>query len=287
MSNSKIAAIVASVLFATSDARTGLGMEIINYDSSVLPQTTFLGVHASPTPGLPAGISYGQFTWHGPVLDTHRPLSGSIGEVVSNGDQSRFFGMGGHDMYEVLQPTGTRRLEPSGVPEISWSMGMTYDVARDRLITATLGGEGFLYSFRPQTDEWSVISSLNHLDLTAIAYYPPNDHLYGLSRGDGLLLHKFDSDGNQVDVQSLSIPLLASFIDRSVQLIAVDDYLALIQYPDSRGRGVPNGLEQGRPAIYAIKPTSGQQFLVVPEPASLALCGVASAGLAWVRRRRP
>ena len=47
---------------------------------SQLPQDPFFAVYASPTIGLPAGLSYGEFTWLGPVENTLEPISGSIGK---------------------------------------------------------------------------------------------------------------------------------------------------------------------------------------------------------------
>lgn len=252
-----------------------------------LPATSFLAVHARPTPGLPDGISYGQFNWDGPILDTHKPLSQRIGEVAANADGSRVFGMGGHEVYELSPSGGATQLTPQGVPELSWTMGMTYDTKRDRLITATLGGEGFLYSYQPGSDEWSVLASLNNLDLTAIAYFPPNDHFYGLSqqsRDGRLTLHEYDSDGQLLGSQPTDLALVASFIDRSVQLVAAGDYLALIQYPGSRQFPPPSV----DPVIQALQVANGDTFLVIPEPSSLAVAAISIACLASgaLRKRR-
>ncbi len=251
-----------------------------------LPRTPFYAVLASPTPGLPSGISYGEFSWLGPKVETLLPLVGSIGEVAANGDRTRFFGMGGHQVSELtFNPSTTEMLDPQGVPELSWTMGMTYDTTHDRLITATLGGQGFLYSYQPGNDQWSVISSLNGDDLTALAHFPPNDHIYGVGAGAGgadtssFSLYDFDSNGTLLSRRRLDIPVLASFIDRSIQLIAVDDYLAFIQYPADAG------LDQ--PTIYAIDPIAATAHLVViPEPSAFLLAALGLLGLLGYGRRR-
>ena len=175
--------------------------------------------------------------------------------------------MGGHEVVEFTQPFQQSTL----IADVSWAMGMTYDPVGDRVITATLGGEGFLYSFALDNDQWSVIASLNNADLTAIAYSPTHDRIYGLGAwgSDSFDLYEYNSNGALLSRRGMDAPIVAGFIDRSIQLIALDDYLAVIQYPDR------DGFPQ--PTIYAVDPVTAQAFsVVVPEPTTFT---VASLGI--------
>lgn len=147
------------------------------------PQRTFKAVLHPTASGLPNAGRYGDFTLSGPVTESFVALPAPVGEVLCDPSGRHVIRMGGHDLYRLdLKNQTATRLIARDVPEISWAMGIAYDTKRDRLLLATLGGEGFLYSYKPDDDAWSLIASLENVDLTAIAYYEPLDRILGLLR---------------------------------------------------------------------------------------------------------
>src|SRR6185436_11322539 len=60
---------------------------------------------------------------------------------------------------------------PLELPELSWPMGAAYDSVRQRVLVVSLGGEGFLYGYAPGNDVWSLVTSMNNLDLDSLVYH--------------------------------------------------------------------------------------------------------------------
>jgi hypothetical protein len=249
------------------------------FPASSLPDAIFQAVHR-PQNTRPA---YGNFKLSGPLEKTLRPLPSDIYKVAQNGS-GYLFGMGLHDVYSLSPDLSeAERLMSFNVPELNWTMGITYDSLRDRFLTATLDGDGRIYSYRPNNGRltWSVVHSLENVDLNAIAYMPTQDRLFGLGRRfmGAFSLFEYDPEtGAPISEISTRIPHFRGLDDRTIQFTTVDKYLAVVQYFESR----PNP----DPTIYLIDPVTNEQWLVVPEPSSVAL-GLVSLALlaAWKRRR--
>jgi len=121
----------------------------------------FKAVVQQSTRGLPNVGYYGDFTTKGPVTASLKSLPRNIGEVVSDGTGKLLFGMGGHELYRLdLSKRKATEIVATGVPEISCAMGLAYDTKRERVVLATLGGEGFLYGYDHKKDSWAVVSSM-------------------------------------------------------------------------------------------------------------------------------
>lgn len=212
-----------------------------------------------------------------------QPLPSNIYKVAHN-DDGYYFGMGGHEVYELSPDLSqAQQLTPFNVPELNWTMGITYDSLRDRFLTATLDGDGRIYSYRPNNGRltWSVVHSLENVDLNAIAYMPTQDRLFGLGRKFNGAFSLFEYDpqtGAPIAEVATRFPQPGGLADRSMQLAPIDKYLAVVQYSETR----PNP----DPTIYLIDPVTNEQWLVVPEPSSVALGLVGLTLLAaWKRRR--
>lgn len=237
---------------------------------SELPTTTFSAVQ--PRPGRRESL-FGDFTFAGPVGPL-TPLPFRITKAVVNGTA---FGISHHDAFEFTLGSSTASmLQPSDVPELSWTTGITFDSLRERILISTLGGEGFLYALDPNTRDWSVVNSLNQIDLTAIAFSASRDRVFGVESRSHFSLHEYSAAGELLESQHLAVPVLTHFTDRATQLIEVDGLLALLQYP------------QGTldPVIHAIHPETGEAWLVVPEPASWLLVSPVVTTLLFKRVRR-
>jgi hypothetical protein len=213
------------------------------------PGSTFKAVLHQTNGGLPRGALYGDFTSEGPVANTLVPLPDNVGEVVSDSTGKLLFAMGGHELYQLdLANKKATRIVAKGVPEISWAMGLSYDTKRQRVLMATLGGEGFLYAYDPKSEAWSVVGSLNNVDVTAIAYLESLDRVFAIASdraGDGeearAILYEYDAEsGKPIQHRSIDLPIVGDFIDRALQLIPFNDSLVFVQMPKSaQGAGLP------------------------------------------------
>lgn len=214
-------------------------------------------LHAS-NGGLPQGALYGEFTMQGPVQATLVPLPRNVGEVVSDG-QGNLFGMGGHELYQLDAVSyETTEIVAKGVPEVSWTMGLAYDTKRNRVLLATLGGEGFIYSYDHANESWSVLGSLDNVDVTAIAYLEPSDRIFAIAadrspgrEGQALLYEYAAESGELVQHRSIELLIVGEFIDRALQLISVDNTLVFVQMPKA-------AKDSGALVIHMIDPKSGE-----------------------------
>lgn len=170
-----------------------------------------------------SGISFQDYTTTGPV--------GSMdllpGEYSVPDEGGRYFYTADpHYVLQIDSQTGNvRNLElPANVPELSWPMGAAYDSLRQRVLLVSQGGEGFLYAYAPTQDTWSVVTSMNNLDLDAIVYHAATDKLFGI--GSGPVLLQMSADGAQQ--RSIRLPVLPWQLGpggmRS-ELVSVGDYL--------------------------------------------------------------
>jgi hypothetical protein len=81
------------------------------------------------------------------------------------------------------------------VPRISWPVGAARDPETGRLYGVTLGGEGYLYSFDPETGRWAVETSMNNTDATGMIFDEAGRRLVilaGAFRGPKILFHGMD-----------------------------------------------------------------------------------------------
>jgi hypothetical protein len=150
----------------------------------------------------------------------------------------------------------------SGVPELSWPMGMAYDSKRDRVLLASLGGEGFLYAYSPAAQRWSVVASMDNRDVNCLVYHAADDCLYALqvlhSDGGAPLLYRLSAEGAYLG--ELRLPVLPFSLGpgggRS-ELVSVDEYLVLLVGPETRWSMDPR--QEFR--MYLIDPRSHQVWL--------------------------
>jgi hypothetical protein len=174
----------------------------------------------------------------------------------------------------------------------SWPTGLTFDTKRNRLLVSTLGGEGFLYAFSPETHAWSTVRSLAEEDIHSITYSAAQDALFALTGppegpANWVSVVRYTPDGSPAGTFNLT-PALPDDIDASKsQLVAAGDQLVLITQPFNDPLN-PSGPATQR--SYRIDTASGHltalgDVRVVPEPAAAALW-LGAAGAMAIRRRR-
>jgi hypothetical protein len=142
-----------------------------------------------------------------------------------------------HFVWKIDSQTGSAQnmqLPPS-VPELSWPVGIAFDSMRQRVLLVSLGGEGFLYAYSPAQDTWSLVSSMNNLDLDSLVYHAPSDSLFGVgvSWGDGHpVIHELSADG--APRRTIQLPVQPFRIDpgdHRSELASVGEYLVLLIGP--------------------------------------------------------
>ena len=225
----------------------------------------FKAVVQQSTRGLPNGGYYGDFTTKGPVTASLKSLPRNIGEVVSDGTGKLLFGMGGHELYRLdLSKRKATEIVATGVPEISCAMGLAYDTKRERVVLATLGGEGFLYGYDHKKDSWAVVSSMQYVDVTAIAYLETTDRLYAIgsdamgSRQERPVLYEYDAEsGFCLRKMPIDLPIVGEFTDRALQLIPLGDSLIFVQMPKSENQAKAVATEFV-PTMHRINPKTGK-----------------------------
>ncbi|MBX9624518.1 MAG: hypothetical protein K2X82_11980 [Gemmataceae bacterium] len=203
------------------------------------PAPVFPAVLFTATGKFPHEVAaaYGDFTLAGPKADTLKPLPKAVRHVASDPAGKRLYGISNHAVFRVdIAKGGTTELKPpADLPKLSWTCGIAFDTKRERVVVATLGGVGHLYSYTPKTGEWAVISELDNLDLAALAYDAQADRLYGLyqpHRG-GPKVGVFNAEGAVVGAVDLSDPmfpakLVQDPVGRPVQLVVVGGELVVI-----------------------------------------------------------
>ena len=237
-----------------------------------------------------------QFTPFSAVYDTIRPLDGRVEHLAFDPTSGRYFGSMGHRVYEIDPDSGGLTQlagQPFQNPLISHPSGMTFDTKRGRLITATLGGAGELYSYHPDTGQWALLASLNNLDLQGLTYVETEDAFYGMSKGgnsgsgiESLIpdLIRFNADGQVTRRVSIAtrLPIDSEW---GHQLFTVGDQLGLLT------RAVPDldrPIEDAASRFLLIDPATGDVtysgIIVVPEPGTVLL--VIACGVVLTRRRR-
>ena len=150
----------------------------------------------------------------------------------------------------------------SSVPEVSWGMGLTYNVIRDQLLLVSLGGEGFLYAYSPASNRWGVVTSMHDLDLAGMTFHQADGRLYGLRSvyGEATRPAICRLDGSGRVASEILLPLLPFGLDpggNHAELVSVGDYLVLLLAPPTHQPSYWLGEER----IYLVDPRDGRNWL--------------------------
>ena len=249
----------------------------------------------NPTEGLfHGGGSAAAFSPLGPVDGTlvGTPSGARVKHVAFEPATSTYYAVGAQGVPIQFGRDGVAAPLPASPYEISWPTGLTFDTKRNRLVLSTLGGEGFLLGYSPGQRKWSMISSLNNVDINSLTYSADDDAFYALESGPAdydetpMRLLRYDAQGRPAGTISLS-EYIPTSIGYDSQLTATGDRLSLLTPP------VPdlyNPLAPPQVRSYLIDPHTGATtFLgtvsIVPEPTSAAALLVFGAGTLLGRRR--
>jgi hypothetical protein len=167
-----------------------------------------------------------------------------------------YYGAESHEAWRIdtVANTSSEMTLPAGLPEFSWAWSGAYDRTRGRFLVVSFGGEGYLYSYTPSNQQWSVVRSMDNLDLSAIGYHEATDELFGLSmmfsECDRPRLYRMDPNGNVLDSTPLPIIPFGRYGVRA-EIVSVDDYIVILM----ESRGSWNEPIDGR--IYVYDPRTG------------------------------
>jgi hypothetical protein len=238
-----------------------------------------------------------EFTPFSAVYDTIRPVDARVEHVTFDPASGRYFGFVDHRAYEIDPESGEMTImpgQPLDNPEVSWPSGMAFDTNRRRLIVATLGGAGEFYSYELDARRWSLLASLNNLDLQGLTYVESEDAFYGMSRGgnggsepEALVpdLVRFDAQGRVTGRVSIAtrLPMEGNW---GHQLFTVGDKVGLLTQAVA---DLDHPLEDLASRFLLIDPATGDVtysgIMVVPEPAAAMLIFVSATSLVRPRRR--
>jgi len=153
--------------------------------------------------------SIGTFTLAGPKLDTLRPLPANTRYVAYDPEANQYYSINRSSVHKVDLATkkSERMLGGPNVPEIGWACGIAFDSKRKRVIVVSLEGVGRMFAYAPKSEQWSLVTELNNVDLSGITYEEQADVLYGLHRqrlgGGGLVLSHYNARGAVIKTTEL------------------------------------------------------------------------------------
>jgi hypothetical protein len=217
----------------------------------------------------PASLGFGPHTVFGPLL-------GEL-EYITVQQQLRELDPRGvcrpDESFALVNPaTGRRDVLPwkatSSLPPISHICAFAYDSKRDRWIVIGQTEAGFqMFAVTVADQEWSIIRSVDKIDLHTLCYSQEDDAYYGLAYRfdyrDGLALYKFHPDG-AILAKGIVPGLKGRFGPDHrpwLQLISTSEYLVAIII---RHGTVGQPLDQGDVYSNVIDPDSRRLVFTTP-----------------------
>jgi len=223
-----------------------------------LRKVRFRAGYRTYNPDYPgARLSLAEFTHEGPLVTSYKKLPYDASHVVYDPQDRRIFAIGRRDVYEVDPKSGEGTPMPvrDALPELSGPCALAIDVPGRQVFLASQGGEGYLYCYDLKKNVWSEISSLENQDLKALCYDPRTEYLHAIVNDRQCRLITMTRSGKVVDSTPIRVPGESFRFDSSMQLVALDRYVAVLtsQPEDSRRRPLPGN-------IVLFEPKSGRRL---------------------------
>lgn len=225
----------------------------------------FHALHFTATPrGHGMTRAWAEFSPTGPIVPTIQPAPGNVKHIAIDPKGPTYYGISGHGVVKVDIKTGksTVMVIDGNLPRLSWPCGLAFDTKRRRLVLISLGGEGFMYSYTVDDGKWSLITSMNNRDLSALTYSSEDDMLYGMGQTHdrGLTaLYCFSPKGGVVSQATIDKPINPGGHHfpggGGGQLIAVGRQIVILGPP------LPDFGTPGEPMVsrsYLINPRTGK-----------------------------
>lgn len=227
---------------------------------------------ASQLPSLEFQLSFHNRGSGGDVFTRRYTLAGPRDDssllpatrVIRDGGTRYYYGLQWHEAFRVDTQTDTEQPfePPATLPELSWPWGLTYDPQRNRVLLVSFGGEGHLYGYAPNTEQWSLVRSMENLDIESLEYHAADNSLYALTVFGGDCsspsVVKLNPDGEVQSRFPLNLHGYGLSLGRhNTELVSVGAYLMLLLEP-SHPHG---GYEDSESRMYLIDPRNGQSWL--------------------------
>ena len=236
---------------------------------------------------IPRRTDIAEFTPLGPVRTTAR-LREHVEQLTQDPESGRYFGLAWRKVHEVDLATGQSVPLPDEPGSSSSTRGLTFDTKRNRLVAATVGTGGGLYTYGPDDQKWSLLRSIDIIDFQALTYVAAEDAFYGVNEGwhtsSQANLIRFDADGRETFRTPIATRLRIGG-HWGNQVFPVGDNLGLLTNP------LPDLDRPDLPPqtwFLVIDPQNGEVLysgaIAIPEPGVVTL--VAGCALLLVRRRR-
>ena len=207
-------------------------------------------------------FTWGAFTPTGPIAKTLKPVGKNTKQLAVDPRGPRFFTIGRNGVAELyLGAEKTQSIDiAANLPKLSWPCGLAFDTKRRRLILTSLGGEGFMYSYAVDDKKWSLVTSMNNIDLSCLAYSAERDVFVGLKTnhaGNQGTLLTFSATGALLQQTPLDkrIPFDRQLHQSVTQIAAAGRQVVIIAPPR------PDLQTPGNPItsrIYLVDPRSGK-----------------------------
>ncbi len=228
-------------------------------DPAQLPNLSFEMSFYSGSPT--GGVFARHYTLSGPQ-DGGRLLPAM--RLVPDASGTRFYGTESQDVWQYDSQHGLVTMTlGSGVPQLSWPVGVTFDNQRNRVLLVSLGGEGYVYAYSVANSQWSLVSSMNNLEANGLTYHAPDDTLYVVSGTyedyhPRVVLRLNSTGQSQGQIALPQMPFNFTPVEYRTELVSVGDYLVLLIEPSYQ---YGSGLVPQESRIYLIDPRTSEVWL--------------------------
>ncbi len=212
-------------------------------------------------------VSYGEFTWAGPDVESLRPVPQGASRVAHDAAGQKYYAIGGHGVIEIEADFKTAHVLDLGldVPRLSWPSDITFDSKRRRVLLTSSGGGGYLYAYDIAQKQWSALMEKHGVE--CITYHPDHDVLFGIGLAMGSEaarpdLCRLDMQGKLISRTPMTGIPAGSLSGGpgvcGIQLAPAGRHLALVASP----HGVrPRSSERNETLIYLVDPDRAQARL--------------------------
>jgi hypothetical protein len=128
------------------------------------------------TAGVQMKSDVAQFTIDGPIESSLRTLPLAVAHVAIDPRGPTYYGLSRNLVRIDIKANTVTDLPADGdFPEMEIPCAAAFDSKRNRVIVATLGGEGFMYAYDATKGQWSLMRSMYGIDLHCLTYSAEED----------------------------------------------------------------------------------------------------------------
>jgi hypothetical protein len=218
--------VLAGALAAGQNFNNGTRGDLVNRFAS-----QFFFPLITPAMRSPGGSRLLLANPYGPMSQPYATLSGVSAYAIAPGPSVYVLHNRNPSTLNLANLTPTPIPPDPTLPPFSWVTGLTHDGVRNRLLVSGFGGVGHLYAWDLVMSRWSLVNTLNNVDLGAIVHHAGLDTVFGLDvgtfGGGPFRLRAYDATGTNTGTQTLGLHTWGGSTD-SFQLIQLGNDLAMV-----------------------------------------------------------